>query len=102
MRVFRLWILLSMAALAGLQAGCVSTAPRAPGRFVERSVASDGRTHRYQVFVPAVRDASGKAPMIVQRNGQPKRAVRVRMADHGASPSRAQRGTCRALRHRSR
>lgn len=73
MRVFRLWILLSMAALAGLQAGCVSTAPRAPGRFVERSVASDGRTHRYQVFVPAVRDASGEAPVILFLHGSGER-----------------------------
>lgn len=49
-----------------LLAGCAAL-PEAPaqGGFVAREILLDGRTHRYQVFVPAARARQGQPPPVV-------------------------------------
>lgn len=57
---------------AALLAACTSTPQRAArGEFVERELRLDGRTHRYQVFVPAAAD--GKAPVVLFLHGSGER-----------------------------
>jgi len=57
-----------------LLAGCAST-PQRPerGEFVAREVTVDGRSHRYQVFVPARTAVQGKAPVILFLHGSGER-----------------------------
>ncbi|HRN62299.1 MAG TPA: alpha/beta hydrolase-fold protein [Luteimonas sp.] len=57
-----------------LLAACTST-PQRPerGEFVAREVVVDGRTHRYQVFVPARAAAPGKAPVLLFLHGSGER-----------------------------
>jgi predicted peptidase len=64
-------------ALATMMLGACASAPdraaSATGTFVERELALDGRTHRYQVFVPARADAAAKAPVILFLHGSGER-----------------------------
>ncbi|TWT19127.1 phospholipase [Luteimonas marina] len=57
-----------------LLAACAST-PQRPerGEFVAREVTVDGRSHRYQVFVPARTAVQGKAPVILFLHGSGER-----------------------------
>ena len=65
------WVLLLMAAML---AACTST-PQRPerGEFVAREVSVGGRTHRYQVFVPARDAVAGKPPVILFLHGSGER-----------------------------
>ncbi len=54
-------------------AGCASSPPNAHGEFVAREVKVDGRTHRYQVFVPATHGARGRLPAILFLHGSGER-----------------------------
>ena len=63
-------VLMTSAALAACH-----SAPQRPerGEFVEQNVTIDGRTHRYQVFVPSRAAAPGKAPVILFLHGSGER-----------------------------
>ena len=57
-----------------LMPACTTTSPMSPsGEFVAREVAFDGKTYRYQVFVPAARFRSGKPPVVLFLNGSGER-----------------------------
>ena len=70
MRLYTFGLLLT----ASMLAACTSK-PQRPehGEFVAREVTVDGRTHRYQVFVPARAAAPGKAPVILFLHGSGER-----------------------------
>lgn len=84
----RLRHLLAVPALLCLLSGCMSAPPRATGEFVERSIAVDGVTHRYQVFVPARAAGDGLSPVILflhgsgERGGDNRRQVEVGIGRH--------------------
>lgn len=60
--------------MAAMVAACTSTPPRPEqGEFVAREVTVDGRSHRYQVFVPSRTVAPGKAPVILFLHGSGER-----------------------------
>lgn len=60
----RLRALAAVLLMAAMLAACTSTPQRAArGEFVERELTLDGRTHRYQVFVPAA--AAGDRPPVI-------------------------------------
>lgn len=64
-----------LALLTTMALASCSTAgePGTTGRFVEREIASDGTTHRYQVFVPAARAHRGKLLIILFLHGSGER-----------------------------
>lgn len=71
-RAFPLFFLALMA--AALLPACSSMpAPSANGRFEARAVHVDGRTYRYQVFVPAAHAATAKPPVILFLHGSGER-----------------------------
>jgi len=71
MRALRVVALL---ALAALMTACASTPARPEhGGFVAREVIVDGRTHRYQVFVPARGASAGRPPVILFLHGSGER-----------------------------
>lgn len=84
----RLWaILLPLAVM--IAASCTHTpAAREHGAFVERSLELDGKTYRYQVFVPA-RAAGGRHPPVLlflhgsgERGDDNQRQLAVGLAPH--------------------
>jgi predicted peptidase len=57
------------------------------GTFVARELLVDGRTHRYQVFVPVLTDAHGKSPVILFLHGSGERGDDgVRQTQSGLGP----------------
>ena len=57
-----------------LMTACTTTPPMNPtGEFVSREVVLEGKTYRYQVFVPAARFRSGKPPVVLFLNGSGER-----------------------------
>ena len=57
-----------------LMTACTTTPPMNPtGEFVSRDVVLEGKTYRYQVFVPAARFRSGKPPVVLFLNGSGER-----------------------------
>jgi predicted peptidase len=57
-----------------LMTSCTTTPPMNPtGEFVSREVALEGKTYRYQVFVPAARFRRGKPPVVLFLNGSGER-----------------------------
>lgn len=57
-----------------LMTACTTTAPmKSTGEFVAREISVDGKTYRYQVFVPAARFRSGKPPVVLFLNGSGER-----------------------------
>ena len=63
-----------LALLLTLMTACATTSPMSPtGEFVSREVALNGKTYRYQVFVPASRFRSGAVPTVLFLNGSGER-----------------------------
>ena len=57
-----------------LMTACTTTPPMNPtGEFVSREVVLEGKTYRYQVFVPAARFRSGNPPVVLFLNGSGER-----------------------------
>lgn len=65
----RVLLLLSLCCLL---AACAMTPSRPDGRFVQRQLEAEGRTYRYQVFVPARRDPAG-TPVVLFLHGSGER-----------------------------
>jgi len=56
-----------------LMTACRTTPGSAVGEFVARDVVLEGKTYRYQVFVPASRFRTGKLPVVLFLNGSGER-----------------------------
>ncbi len=60
--------------LLTLMTACSTTSPMKPtGEFVSREATLEGKTYRYQVFVPAARFRGGKPPVVLFLNGSGER-----------------------------
>ncbi|MET0716806.1 MAG: prolyl oligopeptidase family serine peptidase [Pseudoxanthomonas sp.] len=67
--------------------GCSTAQRKTTGEFVEREVTIQGVQRRYQVFVPAVAPAKGKAPVILFLHGSGERGSDNRIQlDAGLGP----------------
>lgn len=83
----RLFGFAALLALACLLSSCMSAPMRTSGAFVERSVDVQGKTHRYQVFVPATSAAGRHPPVIVFLHGSGERGDdNQRQVDVGIGP----------------